>query len=129
MPKAINWSENFYDEVIAEKNDEEVIAIRPGSLYFDNAYYVKGDPVEIRVGGNIVRRGIISQEMQLMTIDQLSDELLAKYKSTLRQKADVLSFISEYYKVDTALNSIVTVVFYKNLPLIERIEIDDPHLC
>ena len=116
MPKAVNWPESFYNEVLAEESSKEFIALRPGSLYFDNAYYQKGDIVDIRVNGNIVRRGLISDEMQLLKISGMSEELLSKGKTALQQKADVISFLKEYYQHEAVSESIITIIFYKNLP-------------
>lgn len=128
MPKAINWAESFYDEVLSEDCESDKLAIRPGSLYFDNSYYVVGDTVDIRVNGNIIRRGIITKNMELCKIQNLSEDILSGCKSTLRQKADVISFIREYYKQEADNNSKVTLIFYKNLPIENSLECDDPHL-
>lgn len=129
MPKAINWPELFYEEVLSEESSKEFIALRPGSLYFDNDYYKKGDVVDIRVNGNIVRKGIVSKEIELLKIEEISDALLSKCKASLQQKTDVIAFFKEYYKLESDFNSTVSIIFYENLPCDKSVHYDDPHIC
>jgi len=86
MGKAINWPEQFYDEVISENSDDVRIALRLGSLYYNNNYYEPNEVVDIRVNHKIVRRGVIVDNMKLMPIRDLDEDLLKKYKKELNDK-------------------------------------------
>ncbi|OGI05372.1 MAG: hypothetical protein A2104_05180 [Candidatus Melainabacteria bacterium GWF2_32_7] len=128
MAKAINWPEEFYDEVINEDLDRPKIALRLGTLYYDNGYYVNGEAVDIRVNHKIVRRAKIIDEMRIAKIKELSDDILSMYKSTLREKSKVISFLASNYNKPVDEEAVVTIVIYQNIPLESNEEIDDPHV-
>ncbi|OGI19677.1 MAG: hypothetical protein A2287_03805 [Candidatus Melainabacteria bacterium RIFOXYA12_FULL_32_12] len=128
MAKAINWPEEFYDEVINEDLDRPKIALRLGTLYYDNGYYVNGEAVDIRVNHKIVRRAKIIDEMRIAKIKELSDDILSMYKSTLREKSKVISFLASSYNKTVDEEAVVTIVIYQNIPLESNEEIDDPHV-
>ncbi len=128
MSKAINWPAKFYDEVTKEDVNVEKIALRLGSLYFDNDYYQEGEIVNIRVDSKIVRDAVISTKMQLMKIKDLTEDLLFKNKKDLQAKSKVVSFLSKNYKESVDDDTEVTVIFYKNLSNLNTEESDDPHM-
>ena len=127
MAKAINWPEQFHEEVLAESTDSPKIALRIGSLYFDNGYYVNGEIVDIRVNHKIVRKGQIQDEMRLSQIKDLSADEVKSYKTPLQDKSNIIDFLSNNYNQPVNEETFVTVITYKNLPL-EAVDVhDDPH--
>lgn len=128
MAKAINWPEKFYDEIMAEDIDKPKIAIRIGSLYFDNGYYVNGEIVDIRVNHKIVRKGQIVEEMRITKIKDLSQNDIEMYKSTLQRKSDIIGFLSANYNQHIDEENIVTVITYKNFAIKEGETHEDPHI-
>lgn len=127
MAKAINWPKEFYDEVISEDMESVRIAIRPGSLYFDNCYYTPDEVVDIRVDHKIVRQGIIVGDLELVKIKDISDENLAKYKKSMSNKKDLIDFLSKNYNQQINDEDEVTLITYKNLEIAAP-EDDDPHM-
>ncbi len=128
MSKAINWPAQFYDEVTKEDLNVEKIALRLGSLYFDNEYYKEGEIVNIRVDSKIVRDAVISTKMRLMRIKDLTEELVFKYKKDIQSKDKIIDFLAKNYNESVDDDTVVTVVFYKNLSNLNVEEADDPHL-
>ncbi|EKE02861.1 MAG: hypothetical protein ACD_20C00322G0004 [uncultured bacterium] len=128
MAKAINWPQEFYDEVINEDMDTPRVTLRLGTLYYDNGYYVNDETVDIRVNHKIVRKGRIIDEMSIAKIGELSDDTLSKYKSTLRDKSKVIDFLASNYKQPVDEQTVVTIVTYKNIPFENDEGIDDPHV-
>lgn len=128
MGKAINWPKEFYYEVIGEDTESAKIALRLGSLYYDNSYYCKGDVVDIRVDNAIVRKALITDDMKLMKIKELPNEILNMNKAVLRETTNVINFLSNRYEQPVNEDSIVTVITYKNLPKEKSDEVDDPHM-
>ncbi len=128
MAKAINWPQEFYDEVVSEDMDSLRIAIRPGSIYFDNGYFTDNEVIDIRINHKIARKGLIFGDMQLLKIKELLDEDLAKYKKSLQDKASVISFLSKNYNQQINEESSVTLITYKNLEAVPPDEDDDPHM-
>ncbi|MEI8389668.1 MAG: hypothetical protein WCG23_07250 [bacterium] len=127
MAKAINWPKEFYDEVISEDMESVRIAIRPGSLYFDNCYYTPDEVVDIRVDHKIVRQGIIVGDLELVKIKDISDENLAKYKKSMSNKKDLIDFLSKNYNQQINDDDEVTLITYKNLEIAAPDD-DDPHM-
>lgn len=127
MAKAINWPKEFYDEVISEDMESSRIAIRPGSIYFDNGYYVDNEIVDIRVDHKVVRKGLINGDMMLLKIKDISDEDLSKYKKSMANKKDLINFLSKNYNQQINEDNEVTLITYKNLEMIAP-EDDDPHM-
>ena len=128
MAKAINWPQELYDEVINEDMDTPRVALRLGTLYYDNGYYVNDETVDIRVNHKIVHKGRIIDEMSIAKIGELSDDTLSKYKSTLRDKSKVINFLASNYKQPVDEQTVVTIVTYKNIPFENDEEMDDPHV-
>ena len=127
MAKAINWPQEFYDEVINESIDNPKIALRIGSLYFDNGYYVNGEIVDIRVNHKKVRKAQIIEDMRLAKIKDLSGEDIKMYKGSLHDKSSIINFLSQNYNQSLDEETEVTIINYKNLPLEEGEIHDDPH--
>lgn len=127
MGKAINWSEEFYSEVINEDCETCKIALRPGTLYYDNGYYVKNEIVDIRVNHKFIRKAEIIENMKILKIKDLSNEFLLFYKKDLRRKPDIIDFLANYYKKPVNMDTIVTIITYKNLPVELADGQDDPH--
>ena len=128
MSKAINWPIEFYEEVLNEDCETPKIALRLGSLYFDNGYYLPDEIVDIRVDHKIVRQGKIVGEMKLLKIDDLNEETLNQYKSSLRQNSEVLNFLKKNYNKPVDEKTEVTVITYKNLPVEKQEITDDQHI-
>ena len=127
MAKAINWPKEFYEEVISEDMESVRIAIRPGSLYFDNCYYTPDEVVDIRVDHKIVRQGIIVGDLELVKIKDISDENLAKYKKSMSNKKDLIDFLSKNYNQQINDDDEVTLITYKNLEIAAPDD-DDPNM-
>ena len=127
MAKAINWPKEFYDEVMSEDMESVRIAIRPGSLYFDNSYYTPDEVVDIRVDHKIVRQGIIAGDLELVKIKDISDENLAKYKKSMSNKKNLIDFLSKNYNQQINDDDEVTLITYKNLEIAAPDD-DDPHM-
>ena len=127
MSKAINWSKEFYDEVVSEDMESARIAIRPGNIYYENGYYTPNEIVDIRVDHKVVRKGIILGDLKLMKIKDISDESLAKYKKSMSNKQDLINFLSKNYNQQINEDNEVTLITYKNLEM-EVSEYDDPHM-
>jgi len=127
MSKAINWPKEFYDEVISESMNIPRIAIRLGSVYFDNGYYTPNEIIDIRVNHKIVRKGMILGDIKLMKIKDISDEDFTKYKKSMLNKIDLINFLSKNYNQQINEDSEVTLITYKNLE-IEPSDDDDPHM-
>jgi hypothetical protein len=127
MAKAINWPQEFYDEIMAEDMTSPRIALRIGSLYFDNFYYNPNEIVDIRVNHKVVRQAQILGEMKLLKIKDISDEDISRYKKSISTKSAVESFLSKNYNQDVNQETEVTLVTYKNLEITTP-EDDDPHM-
>jgi len=128
MSKAINWPEEFYNEILSESINEPKIALRLGSLYFDHGYYTDGDLIDIRVNHKIAREAKIIGDMKLMKIKDLSSDLLSMYKNRLKQKNEIINFLEKNYNKPVNEETDITVITYSYLPFREDEEIDDPHL-
>ncbi|MFH0702726.1 MAG: hypothetical protein V2B14_04210 [bacterium] len=127
MAKAINWAEEFYDEIMKDDFDNAKTAIRLGSLYFDNAYYTDNEIIDIRVNHKIVRKAQIIGEMKLAKIKELLEDTLSIYKNILGEKCNIVNFLAKYYNEPVDDETLVTIINYKNLSK-ELGEIaDDPH--
>jgi len=128
MAKAINWPEQFLDEVLNENSTDLKIALRIGSLYFDNNYYSNNEIVDIRVDHKVIRKARIIEEMKLIKIKEIDEAIISKYKNSLQNKDNIVSFLKSNYNVPVDENTFVTVVTYKNLPVEKTDSVDDPHL-
>lgn len=127
MAKAINWPRELYDEIVLEDMTSPRIAVRIGSIYYDNKYYTDKEIVDIRVNHKIARKGVIFGEMKLSKIKDISDENLAKCKKSMRKKIDLIEFLSKNYNQQLNEESEVTLITYKNLDIVPFLD-DDPHM-
>jgi len=128
MAKAINWSQEFYDEVMTEDSEYPKTALRLGSIYFDNGYYVKGEIVDVRVEGKVVRNAQIIGDMELYKIKALPEDVISCYKSSLQEREKIIKFLSSNYNQPVDEETPVTVVTYRNLPGLTHYDVDDPHM-
>ncbi len=128
MAKAVNWSEEFYDEVMNEDSDLPKIALRIGTLYYDNGYFVPDEIVDIRVNHKAVRKARIEGDMYICKIKDLGSETLSMYKKRLQTAQNAAEFLKNNYQQDINEESVVTVITYVNLSLENQSGIDDPHL-
>ena len=127
MAKAINWPKEFYDEVVSEDMESAKIAIRPGSIYYDNGYYSPNEVVDIRVDHKVVRKAVILGDLKLMKIKEISDENLAKYRKSMSNKNDLINFLSKNYNQHINEDNEVTLITYRNLEMALPDD-DDPHM-
>lgn len=130
MAKAINWPLQFRDEVIAEGCDTEHCALRLGTLYYENRFWVPDEVVDIRVNHKKIRKGVVVDEMRQLPLGQLQEADFRRLKSTLKSQASVIDFLNQTYNQPVDAATLVTVVTYRNLPLDpEAMEVeDDPHM-
>ena len=128
MAKAINLPQKFLEEVMNEDSATSKIALRLGSLYFDNAYYSVNEIVDIRVDHKIARKAVIMDDMRLFKIKDMPEEVLKMYKTSLREKSGIINFLADNYKQPVDEETFVTVITYKNLAKEMVGIVDDPHL-
>ena len=129
MSKAINWPEQFLNEVNKENTTDIRIAFRPGSIYYDHCYYVADEVVDIRVNHKIIRPGIIVGDLKLCKIKDLSDDDMAKQKEGLKSVDDIVKYLAETYNQEVSPESEITVVYYRNLDKpADEDKVDDPHM-
>lgn len=128
MPKSINWSEEFYNEVINEEVKSFKIALRPGSLYADNNYFRKNDIVDIRINHKIVRKALVCNDTIIAKIEELPDNIISLFKSSYQSRELIIEFLKKTYNKPINKNSIVTIIPYINLPLTIDKKVDDPHM-
>ena len=130
MAKAINWPIQFRDEVIAEDCEHETIALRLGTLYYENQYWVPGEIVDIRVNHKKIRKAVVVGNLRRTTIQDLTLEDFNKLKEILKNQEAIMQFLSQTYNQPVDANTLVTIVTYLNHPVIpeEMEEQDDPHL-
>ena len=64
MAKAINWPTQFRDEVLGEDTDTLRCALRLGTLYYDNQYWVPDAVVDIRVNHLKIRKAKIAGDLK-----------------------------------------------------------------
>jgi hypothetical protein len=128
MSKAINWPKWLYDEIINEDSENIRTALRLGTIYFDNGYYVDGEIVDIRVDNKVVRKAVIVGNMHTSQIRDLSREVIGMYKDSLKLKSEIISFLSTNYNKPVDDQTLVTVITYRNLPVGTLDESDDPHM-
>jgi hypothetical protein len=123
MAKAINWPLAFRDEILAEDAESLRIALRLGTLYYENRYWVPDEVVDIRVNHLKVRQAVIIGDLRQCAIGALNAQDYAQLKSTLHSRDNVLSFLAANYEKPVDNDTLVTVVTYRNLPVVaEEIE-------
>lgn len=130
VAKAINWPAAFREEVINEPCDELKCALRLGRLYYDNHYWVDGEPVVVRVNHKVIRRAVIVGELKCCLIQELTAQDFAALKPGLNSVEHIVQFLSQTYDKPVTAETEVTVVYYKNQPIDpEILEVeDDPHM-
>lgn len=117
MAKTINWPQQFLETVKAEDTDTVKCALRLGTLYFDNQYWSEGEVVDIRVEHQIVRQGQIVGDLKACTIAELSPEDLEAYKQGFQSPQEIIQLLERTYNKPVDENTVVTAVYYKNLPI------------
>lgn len=123
MAKAINWPSDFREEILAEDIVQERIALRLGDLYYNNRYWTPDEVVDIRVNQLKVRKGVIVGDLRQCAIRDLSAADLRGQKQSLREREAIAQFLAKSYGQPVDLDTLVTVVTYRNLPVIpEEIE-------
>lgn len=127
MPKAINWPLEFYEEVMKEDSENPRIALRIGSIYFDNGYYVNGEIVDIRVNHKIVRKAQIIDELQLYSINNLPEIIMSLNKNRLQNRENIIDYLSSNYNQTVIGETPITVIKYRNLAIEGHDAVDDPH--
>lgn len=125
MAKAINWPQAYRTEVLAEDCDTERCAFRLGNLYYDNCYWVDGEVVDIRVNHLKVRKALVVGDLKQCPVGQLGAREWNAQKSDLKSVSAVLAFLSRTYDQPVDENTLVTVVYYKNMPVVPE-EMEEP---
>lgn len=130
MAKAINWPREFRDEVLSEDTTKTHCAIRLGTLYFENQYWVPDEIVDVRVNHLKVRKARIVGELKQTRVGDLGTSEFSALKKSLQSIDAVRTYLAQNYQQPVTPESLITVVFYQNQPLVpEEIELaDDPHL-
>jgi len=117
MAKAIHWPKEFEAIVRSEDTTALCCAIRPGTLYYDNRYWVEGEVVDIRVNHEIIRKAVVVGEMKCGSINSLNASDFSAHKPGLQSVEAIVKHLSERYEQDFFPESAVSVVYYKNLPM------------
>jgi hypothetical protein len=117
MAKTIHWPLPFEQEVLNEDCEAWYCAIRPGRLYFDNQYWAPQEVVDIRVNHQIVRKGMVTQPLELFTFGELPAVVYQRLKPTLASPDMLKSFLESTYNRTIEAQDYVTVVTYQNLPI------------
>jgi len=117
MAKAINWPKAFRDEILAEDTEQIYCAFRLGTVYYDGGYWVDGEEVDIRCNHLKLRRAIIHGALKACPIETLTDDDLAHQKKALQSVPAVVSFLAQTYDQPVTPETVITVVYYKNLPV------------
>jgi len=130
MAKAINWPAEFRDEVMGEDTEALRCAVRLGTLYYNDRYWAPDEVVDIRVGHLKIRKGQVVGDLKACALKDLSAEDLACQKRSLRTIPELVAFLARTYQQPVTPETVVTVVYYRNLPLVpEEVEVqDDPHM-
>ncbi|HEY9744894.1 MAG TPA: hypothetical protein V6C99_01610 [Oculatellaceae cyanobacterium] len=118
MAKAINWPAQFREEILLEDCEHPRIALRLGTLYYDNQYWAPDEIVDIRVEQKKVRQARILGELRQCPIRALTDGDFRCLKRSLQTPQAVIRFLSETYQQPVDEDTLVTVVTYQNHPVI-----------
>jgi hypothetical protein len=129
MAKAINWPLAFREEVLTEDTSTLRCALRLGTLYFDNRYWVPDEVVDIRVNHLKIRPASVVGDLKSCAIKDLTADDRAALKRDLSSTEAVIDFLKNTYQQSVDENTVVTVVYYKNHEIDpETLEqVDDPH--
>jgi hypothetical protein len=119
MAKSINWPLAFLKDVETEPENQPFLALRLGSLYFDNQYWVPDEIVDIRANHQIIRQGKVLSAVRLSALKDLTTQELMQFKPTLQTVDAVIAFLQTTYEPEQPVTSetIVTLVEYANLAL------------
>ena len=130
MAKAINWPQQFREEVIAEDAESLHCAFRLGQLYYENRYWTPDEVVDIRVNHRKIRKGVVLGDLRQCAIRDLSEADLQHQKQSLRTPGAIIRFLSETYSQPVDEDTMVTIVTYKNCPLVpDEMDVqDDGHM-
>ncbi len=130
MAKAINWPLAFRDEILAEDSESLRCALRLGDLYYDNRYWVPDEVVDIRCNHKKIRKATVVGDLRRCPLRELTDEDLSRLKAPLRTHQAVMAFLRETYGQPVEEATLVTLVTYRNHPVVpdEVEEADDPHM-
>jgi hypothetical protein len=130
MAKAINWPLAFREEVISEDCENLYSAFRLGSLYYENRYWVPDEVVDIRVNHKKIRKAQVVGDLRQCAICELTESDFRQQKTSLRTPEALIRFLAETYNQSVDEQTPVTIVTYRNQPVIpEEIEQqDDPHM-
>lgn len=123
MAKAINWPQAFRDEILAEDCETMRCALRIGTLYYEGRYWVENEIVDIRANQLKLRKGVVYGDLKLCKLQDLQPDEYTMLKATLQTPQALMAHLQQTYDQPVDKNTLVTVVYYKNLPVIpEEIE-------
>jgi hypothetical protein len=118
MAKAINWPQSLRQAVLDEDTHTLYSALRLGTLYYDNRFWVPDEVVDIRVNHLRVRQGVVVGDLACMSLETLSSATYAQLKPGMQSLPEVLLFLQTHYPEQPVTpQTLVTLVTYKNLPL------------
>lgn len=125
MAKAINWPKQFREAILAEDSQSVFCAIRLGELYYEGQYWVSGEEIDIRCNHLKIRRAVIVDDLKLCRIQELLVEDLTKFRAGIDTVPLVVQYLADTYNQPVNENTVVTVVYYKNLPMdVDLVEAD-----
>ncbi len=123
MAKAINWPEAFREEILKEDSETVFSAFRLGTLYYEGRYWTPNEEVDIRCEHLKLRRAIVQGDLKSCPIKALSSDDLKGQKSSLQTIPALVEFLGKNYNQPVNEETEVTVVYYKNKPVIaEEVE-------
>ncbi len=120
MAKSINWPSQFLETVQAEPQQVSFIALRLGSLYYDNQYWVPDEVVDIRVDHQVIRKGQVVAPVRLTTVGGLTLTEFEQLKFPLKTVAAVIDYLQHTYQPEDPVTeqTTITVVEYTNLDFV-----------
>lgn len=120
MAKSINWPSQFLETVQAEPQQLPVIALRLGTLYYDNQYWVPDEVVDIRVDHQVIRKGQVVAPVRLTTVGALTPTEFEQLKHPLKTVTAVIDYLQQTYQPEEPVTeqTTITIVEYTNLDFI-----------
>jgi hypothetical protein len=117
MAKSINWPLTFLETVQNESENQPFLALRLGSLYYDNQYWVPDEIVDIRVNHEVIRQGKVLSPVRLSALKALTNQELMKLKPALQTIDALIAFLQNTYAPETPVTAetIVTLVEYEHI--------------
>ncbi len=126
MAKAINWPNSFRETILAEGTETVYTAVRLGRLYYDHCFWVDQEVVDIRVNHLRIRKGVVQGDLALYAIADIPTDVYSRLRPGMQDQESLVNYLKSTYADDTVtLETLVTVVNYKNLPVIAD-EIETP---